>query len=306
MKSSVYKSYIDNILRQSDSPCDIEEVIEIVAYQLDMPVSELKHPVKNYFRRSPDIIYYPYNGEKRVMLKSKFLPVISQCDAVRKVLNYRRVPMDSSALWDVLEQFDIFKTEYGFTDYSEYDEHKNELIAYYIKIVPINCLDIIDRDSFLIGLEEWDSVDGYLKIPHENAPIAVLKHYTKIDKAIFEKFSYDILRPFYEALSIIPFKIRYYVEELNNLIEQVFDLSKLDEINHTFYIHYKDCMAHIKQFRNYPTAKNNPEIYQWLKEMSPEGVHPMLYRMCDENIRNARYFYNRSIRKEQKRKTKKI
>ena len=103
---------------------------------------------------------------------------------------------------------------------------------------------------------------------------------------------------------MIPFKIRSYTEELNYLIEQVFDVSKLDETSHTFYINYKDCMAHINQFRNYPTASNNPELYQWRKEMSSEGVHPMLYRMCDENIRNSRYWYNRSV-KGKKRKTKK-
>ena len=304
MKSSVYKSYIDNILRQSCSPCDIEEVIEKVAYLLDMPVPDLKYPIKNYFRRSSDIIFCPYSGEKRVMLKSKFLPVSSQCDVVRKVLNYSKVPMDYSSLWSILEQFDEFKTEYGFTDYSEYDEHKNDIIAYFIKQEPNNNLGNIDRSSFLIGLEEWDSVNGYWKIPHENAPISVLKQYIKIDANIFEMFSFDILRPFYAALEMIPFKIRSYTEELNHLIEQVFDVSKLDETSHTFYINYKDCMAHIKQFRNYPTASNNPELYQWRKEMSSEGVHPMLYRMCDENIRNSRYWYNRSV-KGKKRKTKK-
>lgn len=307
MKASVYNQYIERILEQSTSPCNMEEVIVKIASHIDdIPFDELRQSIKSYFRRSSDILLIPYGnetrGEKRVMLKSKFLPASSQYDVVRNVLNYRRKPMPYDMLWNIVSQFEVFQTSWSY-DYTFFEEEKDKL-AYFIEKVPVKELEDLnlDEDSFLIGLSEWESLYGYWKLPQKGSSIYVIKQYLNVDNAVFNHFKHYILRPYFDALEAIPFKIRTYTDALNGLIEKVFDISSLDDHNLSFYETYKECMAFIKKNKGKPKPKSNPVLGEWVNNMPKENVNIILYSMCEENIYNSAYFYRDSaLRKKNKR-----
>lgn len=52
MKASVYKQYIERILEQSTSPCNMDEVIEKVASHIDdFPFDELRQKHKGLLQK---------------------------------------------------------------------------------------------------------------------------------------------------------------------------------------------------------------------------------------------------------------
>lgn len=304
MKSSVFSQYVHNVLEQSPVPCDRDEVIEKVAYALDMPIDELKGSMKSYFLRSEEIVLVPYSeerGDKKIVLKSKFDPISSQEDAVRNVLNYFRKPIEEIIFWGVLDQLDIFKVDYHFRDFSFFPKPQN-IIAYFAKKNDIENIEggYVGKGHLLIGLEEWGNKDGYWRVPNETADISVLKNYLDVNLYAFNKLKENIMQPYINALDVIPFKIRTYETELNNLVDSVFVISSFDDKNMQFYISYKECMAHIKQFRQYPTKKTNPDLFEWWKNNSNEGINPILYYMCIENIRNSEYFYSKTLKRKKR------
>ncbi len=310
MKASVYKQYIERILEQSTSPCNMDEVIEKVAFHLeDIPFDELRQSIKAYFRRSEDILLIPYDnefrGEKRVMLKSKFFPASTQEEVVRNVLNYRRKPMPYDTFWYIVSQFKVFQTSWSY-DYTFFEE-ENDKLASFIEKVPLNELNNqnFDEKPFLIGLSEWDNLDGYWKLPQKGSFNKVIKQYLNINSAVFARFKKYILQPYYDALAEIPFKVRTYTEELNGLIEEIFDISSLDEDNLSFYESYKECMEFIKKNKDKPKKKTNPILSEWLNNMPDNNVNPILYSMCEENINNSAYFHRDYGRKQERRKKRK-
>lgn len=297
MKSSVYKPYIDRILEQSVTPSDIEEIAEKVAFQLDMPISELRDRIKNYLRRDSGIAYLYCRGEKRVILKSKLSPAKSPFDILYKVLSFSKEPIEQYDLSNILEQFDEFQTEEYNQETFLFEEGKDK-IAFYYKIEPFKKNKNIRKDEFLVGLEEWDDIAGYWKLPNERAHISILKKYADTGWKLFEYFWSYYLGPYHTALEEIPFRVKTYSDDLTNLITQVFDISKLDEKNLEYYNNYLEYMMFIKTYKEHPNVKTNRTLKEWWLNTDREALIPILYAMCDENIRNSKYFYSKTKRKK--------
>ena len=107
LKTSEYKEYIDNILRQSFSPCYIDEVIEKVAIRLELPLKDVKDNIRSYIYRNPDILIIPYEGENKIVLRTKFIPPESKGDAILNFLKLWKKPVEQEILLSTLVQFKV-------------------------------------------------------------------------------------------------------------------------------------------------------------------------------------------------------
>ena len=275
IEPSKYRDYINRILEQSVSPFNIEEIVEKVANQLDISKTTLRDRIKGFLYRDSAYIILRYDGERYVVLKSLFEQCQTNEEIIEKVLCLRLKPLDIESYHYVLSQFDDSRDSYT-NSYCGYNSNINlvffqglpDFTAIYVKSIQKEILlknkkTIINEYSYCIGLEEWPELDGFLKIPSASAPLTTLRRYKETSNSIIQEFYSIIMSPYHHAVEDIPFKTQNYTEQLNSLIEQVYDVCQLDDKNSSFYNHYKDYMAYIKIKGDHPNFLTNKELSRW-------------------------------------------